>query len=161
MRFYDASAPSLSGVLPQRVRRGDARDLCPPQARAVADRLAAVALWIATVFEVLLNALAVHWDILRQDLRYTARTLARTPGFALTAVLVVALGVGANTAAFTVTDFVLIRPLPFPRARPIGQAVGDDCRATRGWNYLRPTIAIGSGMSTFVRRHGRVMCETR
>ena len=71
------------------------------------------ALWTAIFFEVLLNAAAVHWDVLRQDLRYTARTLARTPGFALTAILVVALGVGANAAAFSVTDFVLIRPLPF------------------------------------------------
>jgi len=76
--------------------------------------LAALGLWASTVFEVVVNALAVHWDILRQDLRYTARTLARTPGFTLTAILVVALGVGANTAVFTVTDFVLIRPLPFP-----------------------------------------------
>jgi hypothetical protein len=75
--------------------------------------LAAAALWIETFFDVLFNALAIHGDILRQDLQYTRRTLARTPGFAITAVLVVALGVGANTAAFTVTDFVLVRPLPF------------------------------------------------
>ena len=75
--------------------------------------LAAWALWTSTFFDVAANALAVHWDILRQDLRYTARTLASTPGFTLTAILVVALGVGANTAVFTVTDFVLIRPLPF------------------------------------------------
>lgn len=72
-------------------------------------------LWIAALFETLWNAMAVHWDILRQDLRYTARTLGRSPGFALTAILVIALGVGANTAAFSVTDFVLIRPLPFPQ----------------------------------------------
>jgi predicted permease len=72
-------------------------------------------LWIAAFFETLWNAVAVHWDILRQDLRYTARTLGRSPGFALTAILVIALGVGANTAAFSVTDFVLIRPLPFPQ----------------------------------------------
>ena len=83
--------------------------------RQVRGPLAALALWTSTVFEVVVNALAVHWDILRQDLRYTARTLARTPGFTLTAILVVALGVGANTAVFTVTDFVLIRPLPFPQ----------------------------------------------
>ena len=71
-------------------------------------------LCVAALLETLWNAAAVHWDILRQDLRYTARTLGRTPGFTLTAILVIALGVGANTAAFSVTDFVLIRPLAFP-----------------------------------------------
>jgi predicted permease len=60
------------------------------------------------------NALATHWDILRADLRHTVRVLRRSPGFAITAAAVVALGVGANTAAFSVADFVLIRPLPFP-----------------------------------------------
>ena len=63
-----------------------------------------------------MNAAAVHWDILTQDLRYTARTLNRARGFALTAIVIVALGVGANTAAFSVTDFVLFRPLPFQDA---------------------------------------------
>ena len=45
---------------------------------------------------------------------YTARVLRRAPGFAITAIVIVALGIGATTAAFSVTDFVLIRPLPFP-----------------------------------------------
>src|SRR3981081_3459169 len=75
--------------------------------------MAAVVLWAETLFEVLGNAVAAHWDVLGQDLRYTARTLARSPGFAFTAVLVTALGVGANPAAFSGADFVLIRPLPF------------------------------------------------
>jgi putative ABC transport system permease protein len=68
----------------------------------------------AAALEVLRNAPAVHWDILRQDLRYTARTLARAPAFTAVAILVLALGIGANTAVFSVTDYVLIRPLPFP-----------------------------------------------
>lgn len=72
-----------------------------------------VMLWLETVPEVVANAAAVHWDILRQDLRFARRSLARSWGFALTAVLVSALGVGATAAAFSVTDFVLVRPLPF------------------------------------------------
>lgn len=70
-------------------------------------------LWIATIWEILTNAIRVHWDIFRQDLRYTTRTLRRNPGFTLAAILVAALGVGATTAAFSITDHVLIRPLPF------------------------------------------------
>jgi putative ABC transport system permease protein len=74
---------------------------------------ARLALWFGVLHEVIMNAPAVHWDILKQDLRYTSRTLIRARGFALTAILVTALGVGANTAAFSVADFVLLRPLPF------------------------------------------------
>ncbi|HJQ10094.1 MAG TPA: ABC transporter permease [Gemmatimonadaceae bacterium] len=70
-------------------------------------------LWVGEVADVVGNAAVVHWDVLRQDLRYTARTLARSPGFAITGILVTALGIGANTAAFSVVDFVLLRSLPY------------------------------------------------
>ncbi|MFI5311629.1 MAG: ABC transporter permease [Gemmatimonadales bacterium] len=74
---------------------------------------ATTALWVRALDDVVTSAAAVHGDILAQDLRYTWRTLLHSRGFALTAILVTALGVGANTAAFSVADFVLIRPLPF------------------------------------------------
>jgi predicted permease len=48
-----------------------------------------------------------------RDLRYGARTLKRSPGFALTAILVMALGIGATTSLFTVVRSVLLKPLPF------------------------------------------------
>jgi macrolide transport system ATP-binding/permease protein len=53
-------------------------------------------------------------DNLWRDLRYATRTLTRTPGFATIAMLVMALGIGANVALFTVVRSVLLNPLPFP-----------------------------------------------
>ena len=59
------------------------------------------------------GALRLVEDVMR-DVRHTGRGLRRSPGFALAVVLTLALGIGGNTAIFSVVDQLLLRPLPYP-----------------------------------------------
>lgn len=102
LRLYPASFRAEYGDALCAAFLETARESSP--ARAVANAIP----------DVMGNAIGAHLDILVQDLRYAVRTLRRAPGFALTALVMVALGIGANTAAFSLADFVLLRPLPFP-----------------------------------------------
>ena len=85
----------------------------------------------------LVNATRVHLDITRQDLRYAFRSLRRTPGFTVTAILVAALGIGATTATFSIADHVLLRPLPF--ADPDRLVKLWENQASRGYSRMEPS----------------------
>jgi putative ABC transport system permease protein len=71
-------------------------------------------LWLGAFFEVCFNAAMVHWEIARRDLFHSTRSLLGSPGFTLTAILLVTIGIGANVAVFTLANFVMVKPLPFP-----------------------------------------------
>jgi predicted permease len=73
-------------------------------------------LWFATAAEIFFNAVMLHWEIARRDLLHSTRSLLHSPGFTATAILLVTIGIGANVAVFTLANFVLVRPLPFPES---------------------------------------------
>jgi predicted permease len=84
------------------------------------------------------DALGVRWlDDLRRDVRYAFRALRRSPAFATTAIVSIALGVGANTLVFSVVNTLVMRPLPVSDpdqlvfVQPIGQIVAHSYPAYR------------------------------
>jgi putative ABC transport system permease protein len=87
-------------------------------------------------------------ESLSQALRRAARALRRSPGYTLAVVLSLALGLGANTAMFTIIDAVLLRPLPYPRSEEL-LTVGQAFKSGMVWGlYGNDPVAWASGSHT-------------
>ena len=129
-RLYRA----LLRLYPASFREEYASELTRTYEEAMRERGASGMLLVA-LGDVIPNAIAAHWSILSQDLRYTARSLRGSRAFALATILVTALGVGANTATFSVADFVLLRPLAFHEPERLVRMC-DGPRSGGGWGCM-------------------------
>lgn len=120
-RFYRA----LLRLLPFEFRAEFGRDMAEAFADEREDLLASRSrtqvfrFWLRTLVDFARTAPREQWDILRQDVRSGARGLARSPGFAITAILTLALGIGGSTSIFSVVYGVVLRPLAFPQSERV------------------------------------------
>jgi putative ABC transport system permease protein len=160
-RWVDAARGRIANDAPERdmdeemqfhvemaTRRNIGRGMTPDEARRTA--LAAFG-GIVQHQETALDALPTRWlDDLRQDLSYSIRTLRRNPGFAVSVVLTLALGIGANTAIFSVVNGVLLRPLPVRDPEHLVYV---------GWSWGKGDIvgALSAYKIEYLRRHATTL----
>src|SRR5689334_1266032 len=101
----------LSFHLEQQIAENLATGMDPEEARLAALRMFGNPTLLS---EEARSAWSWNWlESVWRDVRYGLRTLTRAPGFALTAILVMALGIGATTSLFTIVRSILLKPLPF------------------------------------------------
>ena len=71
-----------------------------------------------------------------QDIRYALRQMRHARGFALSVIVVLALGIGANAAMFTVLEGTLFRPLPYSNAGELVRLKPTDAKGNASWSFL-------------------------
>jgi len=104
-----------------------------------------------------------------QDLRYSARTLRKNSGFTVIATFILALGIGANTAIFSIVDVLLFRPLPVSKAKELVRVFNGKTRGTVGAPYIsypaflayRRDANAFSGLAAYIDRFPANVSATR
>ena len=170
MRLSDRMFRALLRVLPAEFRGDYEQELSATfraERRAASSTRDLARIWMTTVADVFRTAPAEHLDILKRDLSYTARMLARRPTLTCAAVITLALGIGANTAIFSVVNGVVFAPLPYPEADRlvlIEEAKPDGEPGTTGYlsyedlrdeNRSLESVAALAGWSAILAGDGR------
>jgi hypothetical protein len=149
----------LSVHLEQLTKENVARGMMETEARLEARRAFGS---YALIQEACRDARRVNWiEDLRRDLLYAFRQLTRSPGFTLTAILSLALGIGANTAIFSLADAVLLRMLPVQQPQQLVEItkVGGGALSYPLYRYIRERNSVFSG--TLIMSAGRWAASLR
>ncbi|MBA3270912.1 MAG: ABC transporter permease [Acidobacteria bacterium] len=170
MKLSDRLFRGLMRLLPAEFRGDYERDIAATfraERRDAHGPVSVTRLWLGTIADIFRTAPAEHWDVLRRDLAYTMRMLARDPALTLVATLTLALGIGANTAIFSVVNGVLFAPLPYPEAERLALVQEDEpdqdpgttgyfsFEALRAENTSFHSIAAYAGWSAILAGDGK------